>query len=356
MQPNPTITRERLVDYVPLDSLHAVLEAQASRVLGVATYGADAFRAGGAGGLRLPAGAPPLAAVSLAPLVPAHGLAELWLTEGAQQCATIGPVQCAWSDELLFGAVSWPLSGYSDAGAATPLHQAAHGIYEAIFAALRATGFPHLLRVWNYFPAINREAGEPGGLERYRQFNLGRAEAFINAGAHVAEGAPAACALGSPHGDLELYFLALREAPLSIENPRQVSAYHYPAEYGPRSPSFSRAALATIGGAPRLLISGTASIVGHATAHVGDVAAQARESLANVEAVVAEANRALGAQGGAPYFAVRDLALKTYVRHPADLPIIRRELEGALGPTASVIYLQADICRADLLVEIEACG
>jgi chorismate lyase / 3-hydroxybenzoate synthase len=43
-----------------------------------------------------------------------------------------------------------------------------------------------------------------------------------------------------------------------------------------------------------------------------------------------------------------------YVRRPADLPIIQQELASRLGPLARAIYLQADICRQDLLVEIEA--
>jgi hypothetical protein len=45
-----------------------------------------------------------------------------------------------------------------------------------------------------------------------------------------------------------------------------------------------------------------------------------------------------------------------YVRRPADLPVIKAELAAALGAGARVIYLQADICRQDLLVEIEATG
>ena len=40
-----------------------------------------------------------------------------------------------------------------------------------------------------------------------------------------------------------VYFLAGRTAPVFVENPRQVSAYHYRREYGTHSPSFSRAAL-----------------------------------------------------------------------------------------------------------------
>ena len=55
-------------------------------------------------------------------------------------------------------------------------------------------------------------------------------------------------------------------------------------------------------------------------------------------------------------FTLEDLAYKIYVRRPADLPLIRRELDAALGARARRVYLQADVCRSDLAVEIEAAG
>ena len=116
--------------------------------------------------------------------------------------------------------------------------------YRDLFEALEQTGCAHLLRVWNYLPQINADGG---GLERYRQFNAGRQQAFIEAGQAAFEGAPAACALGIHQGALCIRFLAGRVAPLPIENPRQVSAYRYPPTYGPRAPTFSRAALAETG-------------------------------------------------------------------------------------------------------------
>jgi enamine deaminase RidA (YjgF/YER057c/UK114 family) len=142
--------------------------------------------------------------------------------------------------------------------------------------------------------------------------------------------------------------------PLAIENPRQVSAYRYPDAYGPRSPSFSRAAVVSPGdGRTMLFISGTASIVGHQTMHIGDVARQTEESLANIAAVLAVAAE----RAGAP-FPHDALTYTVYVRRPADLPVVRRIFESAVGPRAAsnAIYLQADICRAELLVEIEAHG
>jgi enamine deaminase RidA (YjgF/YER057c/UK114 family) len=137
-----------------------------------------------------------------------------------------------------------------------------------------------------------------------------------------------------------------------VENPRQVSAYHYPRQYGSHRPVFSRAALLTQGDGRTLFISGTASIVGHESLHIGDCAAQTRETLANIGALLEEANRV----AGDTHFDRSTLAYKVYVRRPADLPVVQQELASTLGPDAQIIYLQADICRQDLLVEIEATG
>jgi len=138
--------------------------------------------------------------------------------------------------------------------------------------------------------------------------------------------------------------------PQGIENPRQTSAYQYPQQYGPRSPTFSRASLVRLEQGEVLFVSGTASIVGHASLHPGDVVAQTRETMANIEAVLAEANR-LARQ---TRFELADLYYKVYVRDPADLEQIRAELTRHVGDALRAVYLQADVCRQDLLLEIEA--
>lgn len=254
--------------------------------------------------------------------------------------------------EWTFGRLQLPESAAADLEA---LSQAA---YTRLFAALAQAGTPQLLRLWNYLPRINEDQA---GLERYRRFNLGRQAAFLQAGRSAFDGAPAACALGCAEasegaggGGLTLYFLAGRQPVTPIENPRQVSAYRYPSRYGPAAPTFSRAALADLGGGGvGLFISGTASIVGHETLHLGDVRAQTRETITNLRTVCELASQ----RAGRP-LRVEDLELVVYLRHPADLAAVRDELAQALGADSpalrGAIYLQADVCRADLLVEIEA--
>jgi hypothetical protein len=67
---------------------------------------------------------------------------------------------------------------------------------------------------------------------------------------------------------------------------------------------------------------------------------------------VGEANR-LAPDAG---FRLDRLAYKVYVRHPADLAAVRATMAETLAAPLTAVFLQADVCRADLLVEIEATG
>src|SRR5581483_571714 len=189
--------------------------------------------------------------------------------------------------------------------------------YRELLAAVDELGFPHLLRLWNVVPSINRLDGE---LERYRRFCRGRAEAFErHHGPLFQSRLCASSAVGSASGALTVWFLASRERGLPRENPRQVSAYAYPPCYGPRSPSFARATRCPPEVGPWLLLSGTASIVGHSSVHPGDVLRQLDETLRNLAELM---------PGGDPP-AYR--ALKVYLRHAVDQPTVQAAIEARLG-------------------------
>lgn len=295
----------------------------------------------------------PLARVPTPVLSDSHGVLEIWRAGEPTQPGSHGRVRYASDGDLLFGSLAVheaELAGAPTADARTPLEIATDLAYRQMYATLAAVGSQQLVRVWNYIPEINRDTH---GLERYRQFNSARHGASLACGRAIAGSVPAASALGAIAGSpVTIYFLASRHAPTFIENPRQLSAYRYPAQYGPRSPAFSRATVLGEGNEATLFISGTASIVGHRTLHAGDPAAQTREALVNIEALLAEAARR--ARTGA--LRLETLAYKVYVRDPGELPLIRAELESALGAGAALLYLKADICRRDLAVEIEAVG
>ena len=319
-----------------------------SSLLGVILFSADAADSPMQADLEIPC-----IRVPMQRLDADDAICEVWHGSGRITKGQSGAIHYRHDDNVLFGVIALPDADTDTRidNNKTPLQQATESAYRQVFALLDTLRYPHLFRFWNYITDIN---GHSFGLERYRQFNLGRQDAFLVHGRDVAgESVPAACAVGTARGPLTIAFLAGRVAPLNIENPRQISAYQYPQQYGPRSPTFSRASLVRLGQDELLFISGTASIVGHATLHPTDVMAQTRENITNIKAVLAEANR----RTSPPGFDLSDLHYKVYVRDPSNLAQIRAELARCVGGGDNVlkaVYLQAGLCRQELLLEIEA--
>ena len=279
---------------------------------------------------------------------------EIWLSNTALSSGkplgygSKGAIQYRYSDEFLFGIISLSeLAPEQNITNIAPLQHATESAYSQIFALMDDLDYPYICRFWNFMADINCV---DHGLERYRQFNVGRKDAFLAYGRKVASQLPAACALGLADGPLTIGFLLGRKEPVAIENPRQVSAYEYPKEYGPQTPSFSRATLLRANADVLLLISGTASIVGYQSLHGSDVVEQTRETLANLDAVIAEANRKLGEQK----FDLQNIFLRVYIRYTADLSLVRNEMQRYIGGRIRAVFVQADICRKELLLEIEA--
>jgi hypothetical protein len=54
-----------------------------------------------------------------------------------------------------------------------------------------------------------------------------------------------------------------------------------------------------------------------------------------------------------PFAASQQRFFKAYIRHAKDFDTVRDIVGRRLGDEAQVIYLQAEICRLDLLFEIE---
>jgi chorismate lyase/3-hydroxybenzoate synthase len=217
-------------------------------------------------------------------------------------------------------------------------------VYRELLTRGLELGYPNLVRIWNFVPEINRGAGDE---ETYVLFNHGRKAAFDLLG-FAATRYPAATGVGSPAGSpLTVVVAASRVEPIALENPRQTSAYHYPRRYGPRAPAFARAMLLPVPGGATLFVSGTASIVGHESQHRG-IESQLSETLANLARLTGHATAvAAGLEPGARRRWV------VYLRDPADLPAVEPEIRRQLGGAQHVTFLQADLCRRELLLEIE---
>jgi chorismate lyase/3-hydroxybenzoate synthase len=253
---------------------------------------------------------------------------------------------------------------------AATLERAVGDAYRAVAESLRASGH-HPVRFWNFVPGIHADMG--GGLDRYMVFNAGRYAAFeewFGQAALFTRTVPTASAVGIASGSLAIHALGGRDAGLPVENPRQVPAYRYSARYGPMPPCFARGTI--VRGLPadpddradvaRLLVGGTASIVGENSLHERDARQQALETFENLAELVAAARRQTHGPGGGEGMGSHDAPraafdafteLRVYIVRDADAPLLREMVIERFGRTARIEFAQADLCRRELLVEIE---
>ena len=268
-----------------------------------------------------------------AALRPAHS--EHWRVDGrAAQSGWQQGIGFSDNGAMLFAHLRLPAG---DARAATA------EAYQALRTFVAARGYRHWLRTWNYLGAFNEGEGDA---ERYRQFCVGRAEALAGHTQH-----PAATAIGIEGEALHIAVLAAHAPGQALENPRQTAAWRYPRDYGPQSPSFSRGMVVGEGDAARLLLSGTASVVGHETLHPHNAMRQLPALMDNVRALLTHAagneTRTTSAEAG-----WQAESLRLYIRRSEDADALCT----AFAPLAAGIpwlALHGDISRRDLMVEVE---
>ena len=266
---------------------------------------------------------------------------ERWSTDAPVTTGTVRNLRFAHDGDYLFASMIVPAERCQD------VERMTRSSYLHLDQLLRSQGYPYWLRAWNYLDDIT--AGE-GEAERYRRFNAGRYSA-VGLSTSVEHNLPAASALGSETGGFLLCCLAGKRPGVQIENPRQVSASLYPPRYGLRSPMFARAALVPNGRGAQLLVSGTASIVGHESMHIGDPERQLEETARNFEALVDTAMRHDAA--GKRASRVRLESLRVYLRDREHYARLLPRLRQLFAAEHEPLVLRADICRRDLLVEIE---
>ncbi|WP_291214674.1 pteridine-dependent deoxygenase [Dokdonella sp.] len=270
---------------------------------------------------------PRVVRVALEPL--AAPCVEVWRGRAPVRHGRAGDLRWSSDGDYLFVAIEV-------AEVDGDIERASHDAYRQLLAFVQASATPHWLRLWNYFDAINAGVGDA---ERYRRFCAGRARGMAQ---WLAGSYPAACAIGHQvaSGNLLVYGLAAREPGTRVENPRQLSAWCYPRQYGPSAPTFARALRSAAG---QFFISGTAAVVGHASQHEQDLAAQLAETFTNLEHLLAAAHGRFGT----------DALLKAYVRERDDGAAVAHALAQAVPGHAGALILGGDICRRELLVEID---
>ena len=284
------------------------------------------------------------ATTSAAPLAPA------WAAEWAFGRERRLSHPCGVSSSADFSLVTVKLPG-ADAADGPGLETLTTNAYRMLFHALADGPHPHAVRVWNFLPRILGDSGE--GLDRYMRFNAGRYRAFSECLGRVEtfdRSVPAASAVGYEGSELVICALAAAAPGVAVANPRQVSPHRYSRRFGPLPPCFARATRIDAAAGKRfLLIGGTASIRGEESVHVGDLSAQLAETAENLSVLIQSAT---GAASSANALRLLD-RLRVYYVRPSDLPVIRRAVEAWFPNQQHIAWMRADLCRGDLLVEIE---
>ena len=121
-----------------------------------------------------------------------------------------------------------------------------------------------------------------------------------------------------------------------MENPRQTPAYRYSDDFGDLPPCFARATRLARG---PLLVSGTAAVVGEESMHPEDVKAQSRETFSNMDELA----------GGPENYS----ELRVYIVRNDDAGPVLQQVREHFTSLITVELCPADLCRHDLLVEIE---
>lgn len=268
-----------------------------------------------------------------------HDTAEAWLAQGRVQGGNSGGARFAADESFLFGTLDLDERDYPDFEAVVA------DAYERMRRVSMLHGYPYSVRTWSYFSGINEGYGDE---ERYRQFCCGRERGL---GPAWFESEPAATVIGRPElsARFQLQWLAATQPGVAIDNPRQTPPHEYPREYGPTPPRFARGHLWRDARGAVLLISGTASVVGHRSMHPDQLRPQFEETERNLRVLL---ERAAGVLGRPAAFDAGTL-LRVYVREAEHLYEVADLVRERFGPNVHAAILHGEVCRRELLVEID---
>jgi hypothetical protein len=160
-------------------------------------------------------------------------------------------------------------------------------------------------------------------------------------------------------GGIIIEFLAVQSDDLKsfpINNPSQIAAHTYSKNVlaGEEcvlktTPKFERARYLELFGKKMIFISGTASIIGERTVGVGNPAEQTEITINNIKQLYSnDILEKLSQESLTPKYG----HARVYVKNRKDYAAIKRTFKSHFG-NLPVVYIIADICRNDLLVEIE---
>lgn len=223
-------------------------------------------------------------------------------------------------------------------------------------------GFESVIRTWFYLGSIT---GREGRTQRYKELNRARTDFYrgiqfyssLLAAASPHAVYPASTGIGASGNGLVIGCTALLTERddvflVPLENPQQTPAYKYHSRYSPQSPKFSRAIALVTPDYVTTWVSGTASIVDSESKYAGQIEKQTEQTIDNIEKLISPDNFRAQAVPGAGASLQEMAKLRVYIKRHEDYAKCREVCERRFGAVPT-IYAVADVCRPELLVEIE---
>ena len=258
------------------------------------------------------------------------------------------------SEESMLFVEGIPASDFSES-----VRRQSQEVFTKLDSLLSAYGFAvdDIVRQWNY---IGNIVSCRDGEQNYQEFNDARTHYYAKG--VWGNGYPAATGLGSADGII-VGGIAFKTAKTdargiyAIDNPLQVAAHAYSKEVLidndenalKSTPKFERAKLIETAGGVCCFVSGTAAIRGEESVDAHSARLQTVKTIENIEYLVSKEN--LERFGCKPYD-LKCVQLQVFIKHKEDYEAVREEVEKTY-PQVSVVYTIADVCRRELLVEIE---
>ncbi|MGB9702059.1 MAG: hypothetical protein ACPL1A_04935 [Candidatus Kapaibacteriota bacterium] len=211
-----------------------------------------------------------------------------------------------------------------------------------------------LIRMWNYIGNILGLTNINNNFtQNYQLLNNIRYENFKK---NLVQQFPASTGIGIDAPGLIVRTISMKENAsvtiIPIDNKYQTNAFDYSDEIligdGQKHPPlFERALLIKKLNSEELYISGTASIIGQNSKGINDIRIQTKTILTNIETLIEQAKK----------ISIREIEFKikefiVYIKKSTDFQIVKKIVEETLKDLP-IIYTQADVCRNELLVEME---
>jgi enamine deaminase RidA (YjgF/YER057c/UK114 family) len=218
-------------------------------------------------------------------------------------------------------------------------------------------GIQHIIRQWNYVGDITEFEN---GNQHYQLFNNARSEFYNNV--NFENGYPAATGISMSLKSIFVSVLAIVPTTetiiAAIDNSLQIPAYKYSetvlvegkTNHLKTTPKFERGKFITNGKSRIFYVSGTAAIRAEQSTNPNDAALQTRQTVENINFLISNENIQRYTIEKNVYLSLN--SIRVYVKRCEDYVLIKAEVEKA-WPNVTVIYLLAEVCRTELLVEIE---